>query len=102
MTNYMSFADAIHCSAARLEIDDYIGEKIEKISLDVYELIHNFEDDVVSVLECGLYEHLHDITHRPPPLATFYVLSCDEKQIRYRLPTREERRFLDGIKAVPA
>ncbi len=100
MKLYFGYNEAVHYAAAKLGVLEYIANEMEGLDMSVWELINNFEDDAGSVIQWGLYEHLHDLRNPPPPLATFYVIKCTNGC--YRLPNETESEFINGKTTVSA
>ena len=100
MTQHFGYIEAVHYAAAKLKVMEYIANAIEVIDIGMWDFIHTFDDDAASVTKVGLYEHMHDPYHLPPPLAVFYLVRCLNGC--YRLPTENEEEFLHGKTTVSA
>lgn len=97
MSDYFGYIEAVHRAAAEEKVDEYIAGDLEIMDIAGWDIVHHFENDVNRVVKVELFEQLHTPSK---PLATLYLIGC--KNGCYRLPTKQERGFLNGKKAVPA
>ena len=97
MSDYFGYIEAVHRAAAEQKVPEYIAGDFELVDIAGWDVVHHFENDANRVLRVKLFEQLHTPSS---PLAILYLIGC--KNGCYRLPTKQEKEFLNGKKTVPA
>jgi hypothetical protein len=93
---YFGYIEAVHYAAAKLHIQEYIGDELDTLDIPGWDFVHFFENDAKSVIVVGLYETLRE--PRPLPIVTFWLIVC--RNGCYRLPTSQESEYLNATTTI--